>query len=194
MIYNDGTFATMHIMAEFKESPEEPWLEHKAKVECKKVGEQWQCESWMHFQLTAEERAKLDAAATATRATIEAMAALEATATAIAEATIAPQATATAVAQALQELESLRGPSSKCQNGRVVINCNVVVIGTEGRGVRLREGVGYNFPTLAVLDEGAFLRVLGGLEQTNDSTWWQVGTRDGVKGWCIADYIHPLLE
>lgn len=198
VINNDGTFATVRIVVQLRETVESDWLDQQADIECRKVGNRWQADSRMHFQLTAEEKARLDAAATATRVAIEAtrgaieaMAALEATATAAAEATMAPQVTATAIAQAIQELESLWGPSSKCQNGRASINCNVVVSGTKGRGVSLRSGPGSNYVRLAILEEGALLRVLGGPEHADSITWWQVGTKDGLKGWCVADYIQP---
>ncbi|MBC8492347.1 MAG: hypothetical protein H8D43_01075 [Chloroflexi bacterium] len=167
VLSNDGTFAAVRIVAQLRETVESDWLEQQADVECRKVGDRWQSDTQMYFQFTAEEKARRDAAATATRVAIEAtrtaievMAALEATATAVAKATIAPQVTATAIAQALQELEGRWGASSKCQNARVSINCNVVVSSTGRDGLSLRSGAGYNYVRLALLDEGTLLQVL----------------------------------
>jgi len=90
-IYNDGTFATIHIRAEFRKRLEYPWLENEAELECKKVAKEWECERRMYFQLTQAERARQQRMAMAT-ATAQA-AAWAATATAEA---LSREATATA--------------------------------------------------------------------------------------------------
>ena len=55
VVSNDGTFATVRIIGQFRESVEAPWTEEQANVECRKVGRDWQCDEWMSFSLTEEE-------------------------------------------------------------------------------------------------------------------------------------------
>ena len=62
----DGTFATVRVTAKFRESPDAPWLEQEADVQCRKVGGEWQAEPLMHFELTEEAQATAIAAIQAT--------------------------------------------------------------------------------------------------------------------------------
>lgn len=35
---NDGTFATVRVVTEFRSSKESPWVEQESKINCRKVG------------------------------------------------------------------------------------------------------------------------------------------------------------
>ncbi|MBC7347774.1 MAG: hypothetical protein H5U00_10065 [Clostridia bacterium] len=82
VLSNDGTFATVRIIAQFRETAESEWLEQQAIVECRNVGGKWQANAWMYFELTQAEQERIKARQKAT-ATAQA---LQQQATATAEA------------------------------------------------------------------------------------------------------------
>lgn len=57
---NDGTFATVLITAEFRESVGADWLEKSTDLQCKNVGGEWQCDRWFDFRQTANQQKKLE--------------------------------------------------------------------------------------------------------------------------------------
>jgi hypothetical protein len=57
-IKNDGTFATVHVLATLRQSTTEDWLDKQADIECRHVGSQWQCASTFVFTLTEAEQAR----------------------------------------------------------------------------------------------------------------------------------------
>lgn len=95
ILTNDGTFATVRVLADLRSAAEAPWLENEAQIECRNVGGEWQCDEPWYFALTAAEetREANRQLATAT-ARVHAQ---QATATAVVE---AQQAAATAEAEA----------------------------------------------------------------------------------------------
>lgn len=97
---NDGFFAHLRVLAWFRPDASRPWEERDAPLECRKVGESWQCDEWLEFRLTqGEEQRRANIRATAD-AQAAATAAVEATSTAVvvhATATAATQATTTAI-------------------------------------------------------------------------------------------------
>ncbi len=104
---SDSFFARVRVIAWFRPRMEAPWEEREAETECRRVGEEWQCDQAFSFQLTPGERARR-AQATATtvaRATATAQAQATATASAIA----AARATAIANMPALRQLTDLFG-------------------------------------------------------------------------------------
>ncbi|MCB0166439.1 MAG: hypothetical protein KDI79_19575 [Anaerolineae bacterium] len=60
-VSNDNTFATVNVIAEFRETAEADWLEKESYIECKKVGDEWQCDQIFSFQLTDAQQAKMQA-------------------------------------------------------------------------------------------------------------------------------------
>jgi len=84
---SDGYFALVQVVAWFRPGRDAPWEERKAEVECRLVGEEWQCNQWFGFQLTAREVAqRTQATATAeAQATATVQAQVAATATAVSE-------------------------------------------------------------------------------------------------------------
>lgn len=69
-ISNDNTYATVRIVAEFRESAESDWLEQQADLECRKVSGEWQCDQYLNFQLTDLQKAELDSHIQATATAI----------------------------------------------------------------------------------------------------------------------------
>lgn len=70
-VTDDGTYATVRIVAYLRETAETHWLEKEAEVECRNVGGEWRCDQWMYFQLTAAQ-ATTEAQEWATTQTAEA--------------------------------------------------------------------------------------------------------------------------
>ena len=58
-VSNDGTFAALHIVVDFRESVALPWLTSEAVSECKKVGDTWHCDETFEFQYTASAATKV---------------------------------------------------------------------------------------------------------------------------------------
>jgi hypothetical protein len=52
---DDGAFATVRITAEFRPPNKDSWREQEATVECRKVGDTWQCDQNFYFAVTAAE-------------------------------------------------------------------------------------------------------------------------------------------
>ncbi len=66
-----------------------------------------------------------------------------------------------------------------------------VVAGTNGDGLNLRSGPGYEHAVLTVIPEGGSVQVVGGPEQDRDGNrWWNVRWA-GLTGWALADYLRP---
>ena len=66
-----------------------------------------------------------------------------------------------------------------------------VVAGTNGDGLNLRSGPGYEHAVLTVIPEGGSVQVVGGPEQDRDGNrWWNVRWA-ALTGWALADYLRP---
>lgn len=51
VVQNDGTFATMHILAEFRSAQDLPWIQQETQFKCHKVGQDWQCDPIQGFSI-----------------------------------------------------------------------------------------------------------------------------------------------
>lgn len=103
VVENDGTFAKVLVTAEFLESPESEWMAKEANIDCRKVGREWQCDTYFYFQLTSAQRRSLELQATLTE-------------TAIIESTV-KSVTATAVS-----VEDVKSLISLVGDGKLVID------------------------------------------------------------------------
>ena len=50
LVETDGTFATISIVVEFRETPGSGWTQHSTTVGCRKVGNEWRCDTYFDFQ------------------------------------------------------------------------------------------------------------------------------------------------
>lgn len=117
-VSDDGTFATIRIMAFFRPEAEAGWREMQADLECRKVTGEWQCDPSLNFTLSAAEQERLAKTLSATATVVAAtrIAAAEATqtaqvaanATATAEWGARKRATETAVVAATATVQSAR--------------------------------------------------------------------------------------
>lgn len=86
------------------------------------------------------------------------------------------------------------GPVAQTQNvattPTIRVGGNVEVVNTDGQGVNVRVGAGYDRPVIAVAAEGTVLRVIGGPQTDGQGiTWWQVDYR-GQQGWVHGGYVQ----
>jgi formylglycine-generating enzyme len=99
---NDGFFAQIRVVAWFRPDASAPWEERESGLECRKVGDEWLCDSQFNFSLTGGE--------------VERRAEATATAVAIAQAT-AESAQATRMANAAWTEEEILIPAGTFQMG-----------------------------------------------------------------------------
>ena len=70
----------------------------------------------------------------------------------------------------------------------------VVVTGTQGAGLRLRELATTSSAVVVTVREDTVLTVLEGPSEADGYTWWQVRTPDGEEGWGAADWLVLKTE
>lgn len=90
---NDGFFAHVRTTAWFRPGMDASWEERDALIECRKVGQQWQCDQRFNFSLSSGERSRRTNATATAETQAAATAAVQATGTAV-----VVHATATAIA------------------------------------------------------------------------------------------------
>ncbi|MGC9360253.1 MAG: SH3 domain-containing protein [Anaerolineae bacterium] len=71
----------------------------------------------------------------------------------------------------------------------LAVGDEVTVSGTGGAGLNMRAGAGTGHAKVKTLREGAKVEIIGGPEDANDYTWWQVRDADGATGWVVEDYL-----
>ena len=59
-------------------------------------------------------------------------------------------------------------------------------------GLNVRDGAGTTFPVILIAAEGSRFEVVGGPEEANDFTWWQIRSVDDptITGWGVADFLR----
>ncbi|MCX2726392.1 SH3 domain-containing protein [Thermomicrobium sp. 4228-Ro] len=88
-------------------------------------------------------------------------------------------------------LLALLSPTAVQAETAVPVGGAAVVAGTNGDGLNLRSGPGYDHSVLTVIPEGSSVQVVGGPEQDRDGNhWWNVQWA-GLTGWALADYLRP---
>ena len=75
--------------------------------------------------------------------------------------------------------------------GAIAAGDAVVVTGTDGLGVNLRESANTTSAIIEILQDDTPLTVVAGPEESEGFTWWQVSMQDGVQGWLVQDYLAP---
>jgi hypothetical protein len=65
----------------------------------------------------------------------------------------------------------------------------VVVHGTLGAGLNLREQPSTYSKVVGNVKEGATLVVLDGPKEADDYVWWRLQTSDGKEGWAAANWL-----
>lgn len=116
---------------------------------------------------------------------VSATSAAPSTPEATAVATAAPAATATAVPPPTATPAPTATPRPQIRAG------DQVWVRTEGAPLMGRAAATTNAEIVARFDDGAILTVIGGPEEADGLTWWQVESEAGA-GWSAADYLEPV--
>jgi hypothetical protein len=61
---------------------------------------------------------------------------------------------------------------------------------TGGTGLRMRSGAGTGHPVVKMLTEDKVVEVVGGPQEANGYTWWQVRDEVGTSGWVAAEFLR----
>ena len=72
----------------------------------------------------------------------------------------------------------------------LAVGDTVKVVNTGGAGLNMRAGAGTGHAKVKTLAEGASVEIIGGPEEANDYTWWQVRDSAGATGWVVQNFLQ----
>ncbi len=61
---------------------------------------------------------------------------------------------------------------------------------TGGTGLRMRSDAGTGHPVVKMLTEDKVVEVVGGPQEANGYTWWQVRDEVGTSGWVASEFLR----
>lgn len=109
---------------------------------------------------------------------------------AIAEATatreMLPLATFTPTPQSVITPDATLTPALSAE---LAVGSKVKVSGTGGTGLNMRSGAGTGQARIKTLPEGSVVEVIGGPQEANGFTWWQIRDEAGTTGWAASQYL-----
>jgi 3D (Asp-Asp-Asp) domain-containing protein len=68
---------------------------------------------------------------------------------------------------------------------------SVIVVSTEGRGLRVRAGPGLVHPVVTTIGEGTTVRIGAGPVRNQDDDWYQIHVDGSTPGWSVGRYLEP---
>jgi len=71
----------------------------------------------------------------------------------------------------------------------MVVGAKVAVTGTGGTGLNMRTGAGTGHARVKTLSENSIVELVGGPQDSDGFTWWQVQDQAGSTGWVAAKYL-----
>lgn len=71
----------------------------------------------------------------------------------------------------------------------LTIGGSATVVGTEGRGLRMRGGPGMSHRIVSTAPEGASVQVLTGPVSDGDDDWYQISLTGSITGWGLGRYL-----
>ena len=66
---------------------------------------------------------------------------------------------------------------------------SAMVVGTEGRGLRIRSGPGMSHRIVTTTAEGSTVQVVAGPVSDGDDDWYQISTSGSSTGWSLGRYL-----
>jgi hypothetical protein len=78
----------------------------------------------------------------------------------------------------------------------IEIGGQIVVIGTEGAGLAVRQGPGVDFAYLFVADDGEVFNVQDGPASADGYDWWYLvdPADEDRAGWAVSDYMEAAVD
>ena len=76
----------------------------------------------------------------------------------------------------------------------IQIGSSVQIMGTEGAGLKIRNNFGMNSVQKFIALDSEVYEVVGGPEQTDGYTWWELSSAYDTErnGWAVSDYLKPI--
>jgi 3D (Asp-Asp-Asp) domain-containing protein len=75
---------------------------------------------------------------------------------------------------------------------------SAMVVGTDGKGVKVRSGPGLSYKVVGTIAEGEKVRVTDGPQTDDDLVWYQIRGRDEdddtIRGWAAGHYLVPAAS
>ena len=103
--------------------------------------------------------------------------------------TILPEATSGRVATVSTDVTPPSGATRAAQPGTLSVGKRVEVTGTGASQLRVRQSPRADAPLSRVVPDRTRLVVIGGPEQADGYTWWQVDDLGGLIGWAAEQYL-----
>jgi len=72
----------------------------------------------------------------------------------------------------------------------LAVGDTVKVVGTGGAGLNMRAGAGTGHAKVKTLADGSSVEIIGGPEDADGYTWWQVRDSVGTTGWVVQTYLR----
>ncbi|HHX65057.1 MAG TPA: SH3 domain-containing protein [Chloroflexi bacterium] len=66
---------------------------------------------------------------------------------------------------------------------------STAVVSSGGSGLNMRAGAGTGHARVKTLTDGSTVEIIGGPQDANDYTWWQVRDEAGTTGWVVVEYL-----
>lgn len=73
----------------------------------------------------------------------------------------------------------------------LAVGGNATVTGTGTDGVNMRQGNGVSYPVVETLADGTVFELIGGPNEADGYSWWQIRLDNGTEGWVAQDFIAP---
>jgi hypothetical protein len=83
-------------------------------------------------------------------------------------------------------------PSPTIPAAPITVGGMVVVAGTEGLGISLRDGPSSEAVRIAILLDGSRSDVIDGPIPEGNLVWWQLRTLDGMEGWAVNRFLQGI--
>lgn len=80
--------------------------------------------------------------------------------------------------------------------GVLSVGSYVQISGTEGEGLRVREGAGLAFEPLFLGLESEVFKIIAGPSEADGYTWWHLAAPfdETLNGWSVENYLVPVNE
>jgi hypothetical protein len=78
----------------------------------------------------------------------------------------------------------------------IEIGGQIVIVGTEGAGLAVRQGPGVDFAYLFVADDGDVFNVQDGPASADGYDWWYIvdPADEDRAGWAVSDYMEAAVD
>jgi hypothetical protein len=89
-------------------------------------------------------------------------------------------------------VDAPQGPGT----GVLAVGSYVQINGTEGEGLRVREGPGLGYEPLFLALESEVFKIIDGPQRADEYTWWRLAAPfdEALNGWSVENFMLPVDE